>query len=59
MADDPTRPLPRFWWFADGEIHFDAQRYARLRGISLDDAVAELRELAAEVMPSTPVTVKD
>jgi len=58
----PTSKIPehlRFWWFEDGGIHFDAPRYAKLRGITLDEAEAELKELGAKVLPGTPITVKD
>ena len=56
----PTIPESlRFWWFEDDRIHFDAPRYAKLRGISLDEALAELQELGAKALPGTPVTVKD
>ena len=49
----------RFWWFEGDAIHFDAPRYAKLRGISLDEALAELQELGPKVLPGTPVTVRD
>ena len=58
----PTSEIPdelRFWWFEGDAIHFDAPRYAKLRGISLDEAMAELQELGAKALPGTPVTVKD
>jgi hypothetical protein len=57
MGKDPSGMGPglRFWWFEGDAIHFDAPRYARLRGISLEEAMAELRKLAAEAMPDTPV----
>jgi hypothetical protein len=52
-------PHLRFWWFEGDALHFDAPRYAKLRGIGIDQAMAELQELAAEVMPDTPVDLKD
>jgi hypothetical protein len=52
MADEPGF---RFWWFEGDELHFDAPRYAQLRRISLDEAIAELREIAAQAMPETPI----
>ena len=58
----PSRDIPehlRFWWFEGEEIHFDAQRYAVLRRITIDEAMAELQELAAKALPDTPFTVKD
>ena len=45
----------KFWWFEGDAIHFDAQRYAEARGISLDDAEQELRELLAQLLPGVPV----
>jgi hypothetical protein len=53
MADEPGL---RFWWFEGDALHFDAPRYARLRRISLDEAMVELRELAAKALPDTPIT---
>jgi hypothetical protein len=58
----PTSEIPRdltFWWFEGDAIHFDAPRYAKLRGIGIDEAMAELQELAAEVMPGTPIHLRD
>ena len=59
----PNSEIPerlRFWWFEpDGSMHFDAPRYAKLRGITLDEAMVELQELAGEAMPDTPITVTD
>ena len=49
----------RFWWYEGDAIHFDAPRYARLRRITLDEAITELQELAAKVVPDTPITVQD
>jgi hypothetical protein len=49
----------RFWWFEGDTMHFDAPRYAKLRGITLDEAMAELQELAGEAMPDTPISVQD
>jgi hypothetical protein len=60
MMADATR-VPdhlRFWWFEDGELHFDAPRYARLRRITVDEALIELRELAAKVLPTAPIREK-
>jgi hypothetical protein len=45
----------RFFWFEDGAIRFDAPRYARLRRITVDEAVIELRELAAKALPAVPI----
>jgi hypothetical protein len=53
MADEPGL---RFWWFEGDQLHFDAQRYARLRRIPIDEAMTELREIAAQAMPGTPLT---
>jgi hypothetical protein len=56
MADATKVPDHlRFWWFEDDAIHFDAPRYARLRGITVDKAVIELREMAAEALPGVPL----
>ena len=58
----PASEIPahlRFWWFEGDAIHFDAPRYAKLRRISLDEALAELQELGAKALPGKPVTVKD
>ena len=56
MADASDVPDHlRFWWFEDGEIHFDAPRYARLRRITVDEAVTELRTLLAQVAPGIPI----
>ena len=50
----------RFWWFEkDGSMHYDAKRYAQLRGISLVEAEAELKEILGELLPGTPITVQD
>ena len=43
-------------WYEGDTLHFDAPRYAIARGITLDDAVRELHELASEVLPNTPIT---
>jgi hypothetical protein len=45
----------RFWWFEGEAIHFDAPRYARLRGIGIDEAIAELEQLARRVLPEAPI----
>jgi hypothetical protein len=47
----------RFWWFEGDALHFDAPRYAKLRGITLDAALAELQELGAKALPDKPITV--
>jgi hypothetical protein len=60
MAEQTTLPEHlRFWWFEDGAIHFDAPRYARLRNIGLDEAIAELQELAAKATPGVPIQVQE
>jgi hypothetical protein len=51
------KPIADFCWFEGEAMHFDAPRYARLRGIGLDEAVAELQELAAKLLPGTPQQV--
>lgn len=40
-------------------MHLDAQRYAKLRGIGEEEAIAELTEFMAELLPNTPITVED
>ena len=58
----PASEIPahlRFWWFEGDTIHYDAPRYAKLRGITLDEALAELQELGPKVLPDKPITVKD
>jgi hypothetical protein len=58
----PTSEIPlhlRFWWFEGDTMHFDAPRYAKLRGITVAEAMAELQELAGEAMPDTPISVTD
>jgi hypothetical protein len=59
----PSSGIPehmRFWWFEkDGSMHYDAKRYAQLRGISLVEAEAELKEILGELLPGTPITVQD
>ena len=58
----PTGEIPdelRFWWFEGDAIHYDAPRYAKLRGISVEAAEAELKEILAELLPGTPITVQD
>jgi hypothetical protein len=58
----PASEIPdelRFWWFEGDALHFDAPRYAKLRRISLDEALAELQELGPKVLPGKPVTVRD
>jgi hypothetical protein len=58
----PASKIPeslRFWWFEGDGIHFDAPRYAKLRGITIDEALAELQELGAKALPDTPITVQD
>ena len=49
----------RFWWFEGDALHFDAPRYAKLRRITLDEALAELQELGAKALSDKPITVKD
>ena len=58
----PASKIPeslRFWWFEGDALHFDAPRYAKLRRITLDEALAELQELGAKALPDKPITVKD
>jgi hypothetical protein len=59
MPASEIPPHMRFWWFEGDTMHFDAPRYAQLRGISIEEAMAELQELAGEAMPDTPITVQD
>lgn len=40
-------------------MHFDAERYASLRGITVEEAEAELTEMCAELLPSAPITKVD
>jgi len=47
----------RIIWFDGDALHFDAERYARLREITLDAALAELSELALELLPKAKLTV--
>ena len=58
----PASEIPahlRFWWFEGDAMHYDAPRYAKLRGISVEAAEAELQEILAELLPGTPITVRD
>ena len=61
----PTSKIPkipehlRFWWFEGDAMHYDAPRYAKLRGITIEEAEAELKEILAELLPGTPITVQD
>jgi hypothetical protein len=58
----PASEIPehlRFWWFEGEAIHYDAPRYAQLRGITVAEAEAELKEILAELLPGTPITVQD
>ena len=61
----PTRETPspkthlRFWWYEGDAIHYDAPRYAELRGITVEEAEAELKEILAKLLPDTPITVQD
>jgi hypothetical protein len=58
----PASEIPahlRFWWFEGDAMHYDAPRYAKLRGISVEAAEAELKEILAELLPGTPITVQD
>jgi hypothetical protein len=48
----------RFWWFEGDAIHYDMPRYAKLRGITVEEAQAELLKLLRELLPGTPITVK-
>lgn len=43
---------PNWLWFEGEQLHFDAPAYALARGISLDEAVTELRELAGQLLPA-------
>jgi hypothetical protein len=54
----PTSKIPQhleFFWFEGDAMHFDAPRYAKLRGISVEEAQAELQELLGELLPGTPI----
>jgi hypothetical protein len=58
----PASEIPehlRFWWFKEGEIHYDVTRYAELRRISVEEAHAELRKFLGEMLPGTPIIVRD
>jgi hypothetical protein len=59
MPSSEIPPHMRFWWFEGDTMHYDAPRYAKLRGISLKAAEAELQEILAELLPDTPITVQD
>ena len=46
-----------FIWFEGDEMHLDAERYAELRNISLQEAIMELKHMAAQMLPAeTPIT---
>lgn len=52
-----TRAAWRWFWFDEnGAIHFDADKYAKLRGIPLDQAEAEICQMCGELLPQTPIT---
>ena len=58
----PASKIPeslRFWWFEGDGIHFDAPRYAKLRGITVEEAEEELKGFLAKLLPETPITVQD
>ena len=59
VKNDEIPESLRFWWFKEGEIHYDAQRYATLRRISVEEAHAELRKFLGELLPGTPIIVQD
>ena len=59
MPSSEIPPHMRFWWFEGDAMHYDAPRYAKLRGISVEAAEAELKEILAELLPGTPITVQD
>jgi hypothetical protein len=58
----PTSEIPEdmpFLWIEGDAIHYDAPCYAKLRGIPVDEAIKELREILAELLPGTPIAVQD
>jgi hypothetical protein len=48
--------LPEFVRFEGGAMHIDAEKYAKARGITLEVAVREIRELMAVLLPDAEVT---
>jgi len=42
----------------DGTLHLDAEEYARLRGITVPEAIAELEKMLGELLPGTPINVR-
>lgn len=46
-----------FVWYEGDQMHFDAPRYAARRGITVEEAIAEIREMMAKLLPDTPLTV--
>jgi hypothetical protein len=59
VKNDEIPESLRFWWFEGDALHFDAPRYAKLRGITVDEALVELQELGAKALPDKPITVQD
>lgn len=55
---DIWRPpgAPRWLWFEGEQLHFDAPAYAAARGITVDEAVIELRELAGRLLPAASLS---
>ena len=50
-----SEEIPKFWWFEGAVIHFDAPLYAKLRGVALDEAIAELTTMLREMLPDVPI----
>jgi len=43
-------------WIEQRRLHVDVAKYARLYGMTLEDACVELARMLAEVLPGTPIT---
>jgi hypothetical protein len=48
-----------FFWFDGDAIHYDAPRYAKLRGITVGDAMTELEEILKQLLPGVPIEKRD
>lgn len=46
-----------FVWYKGDQMHFDAPKYAAARGITVEEAIVEIREMMAKLLPDTPLTV--
>lgn len=52
--------LPEWCWIDDkGAMHLDGPLYAKLRGISLDEAVKEMRKMMQELLPDAEIHERD